>query len=410
MKIIRKIVAVMIFAVLMLSNVSFAVGDYSITVKVDEKFGEVTGKMSLWKISDEKISDNEKQSEIEKLDKLKVEQLNEKYKNAVVKEFAKNAVVFDKLDSGAYFVKDISGIKRDKEIASVIVNVPDDVTDNNNVTINAKESSTNVRLIKVDENGNTLMGAKFKLLVRRGNEYVEIKNKDSHKSDDGAVSGDDGLYISNEFGEIIVNDIKKGDYIFREVEAPTGYLIKNVDTKFTVTDKSVELRVVNSRTTTEKGRHDFMKTDESNRPLGGAVFKVMTKDKDGKFCPVKKDGRDYIVTSGSNGKFAVENMDFGKYFLIEIKAPVGYVLLSEPVEFEIKKQADDNSISVIFIKNKKDSTITRRKIPGDKIIRRKIPKTGDIGYFMLMVAGLVLFIIGRRIVAYDDKLRVDYTK
>lgn len=410
MKIIRKIVAVMIFAVLMLANVSFAVGDYSITVKVDEKFGEVTGKMSLWKISDEKISDNEKQSEIEKLDNLKVEQLNEKYKNAAVKEFVRNAVVFDKLDSGAYFVRDISGIKRDKEIASVIVNVPDDVTDNNNVTINAKESSTNVRLIKVDESGNTLMGAKFKLLVRRGNEYVEIKNKDSHKSDDGAVSGDDGLYISNEFGEIIVNDIKKGDYIFREVEAPTGYLIKNVDTKFTVTDKSVELRVVNSRTTTEKGRHDFMKTDESNRPLGGAVFKVMTKDKDGKFSPVKKDGRDYIVTSGSNGKFAVENMDFGKYFLIEIKAPVGYVLLSEPVEFEIKKQADDNSISVIFIKNKKDSTITRRKIPGDKIIRRKIPKTGDIGYFMLMVAGLVLFIIGRRIVAYDDKLRVDYTK
>lgn len=422
----------MIFAVLMLANVSFAVGDYSITVTVDKKYGDVTGKMSMWKVSDEQIPDSKKSTVLGDLNKLSVENLNSTYKNKADVEFSNNEAVFKNLDKGAYYVRDTSGIKRNKEISSVLVNLPDDEeSDSKNVTIHAKESSTNARLVKVDESGNPLKGAKFKLLVRRGSEYVELKNKDILKSDDKKLeifsdgsknsenkddknkedkSSDEGLYISNESGEIIINDIKRGDYIFREVEAPAGYLIKNVDTKFTVTDKSVELRVVNSRTTTEKGRHDFMKTDENNRPLGGAVFKVMTKDKDGKFSPVKKDGRDYIVTSGSNGKFAVENMDFGKYFLIEIKAPVGYVLLSEPVEFEIKKQADDSSISVIFIKNKKDSTITRRKIPGDKIIRRRIPKTGDIGYFMLMVAGLVLFIIGWRIVAYDDKLRVDYTK
>ena len=181
-------------------------------------------------------------------------------------------------------------------------------------------------------------------------------------------------------------------------------MIKNVDTKFTIADKSVELRVVNSKTTTDKGRHDFMKTDEAKKPLGGAMFKVMTKNKDGKFEPVKKDGKDYIVTSADNGKFAVEDMDYGKYYLVEIKAPEGFILLSEPVEFEIKKQADDKTISIAFITNKSD-TITRRRTPGGDITRGgKIPKTGDIRFFMSMIGGAIMFFIGKWIIAKDDKL------
>ncbi|MFR7873334.1 MAG: collagen binding domain-containing protein [Peptoniphilus grossensis] len=379
-----------------------------------------------------------------------MDNLNSRYKNATEVEFSNNEAVFKNLDRGAYYVRDTSGIKRNKEIASILVNLPDDVEgDSKNVTIHAKESSTNVRLVKVDESGNPLKGAKFKLLVRRGSEYVELKNKATlkendklelspknddrskvkseesaekskdessksedkdekskeekkEKSKDKAKSGD-GLYISNDAGEIIINDIKKGDYIFREVEAPAGYLIKNVDTKFTIADKSVELRVVNSKTTTDKGRHDFMKTDEAKKPLGGAMFKVMTKNKDGKFVPVKRDGKDYIVTSADNGKFSVENMDYGKYYLVEIKAPEGFILLSEPVEFEIKKQADNKTISIVFITNKSDE-ITRRRTPGGDITRRgKIPKTGDIRFLMSMVGGLIMFFIGKWLIAKDDK-------
>ena len=442
MKILRKILMVMIMVAMVVTSSSFAAGDYSITVTVDKKYGDVTGKMSLWKVSDEQISDSKKSTVLGDLNKLSVENLNSTYKNKADVEFSNNEAVFKNLDKGAYYVRDTSGIKRNKEIASILVNLPDDVeSDSKNVTIHAKESSTNVRLVKVDESGNPLKGAKFKLLVRRGSEYVELKNEDTLKKDDKLElspkdddrskvksedksldifsdksknsenkddkdkedkSSDEGLYISNESGEIIINDIKSGDYIFREVEAPAGYLIKNVDTRFTITDKSVELRVVNSKTSTDKGRHDFMKTDEAKKPLGGAMFKVMTKNKDGKFEPVKKDGKDYIVTSADNGKFAVEDMDYGKYYLVEIKAPQGFILLSEPVEFEIKKQADDKTISIAFITNKSD-TITRT--PGGDITRGgKMPKTGDIRFFMSMIGGAIMFFIGKWIIAKDDKL------
>ena len=455
MKILRKILMVMIMVAMVATSTSFAAGDYSITVTVDKKHGDVTGKMSLWKVKDEQIPDSEKATILGDLNKLSVDNLNSKYKNSTDVEFSNNEVVFRNLDKGAYYVRDTSGINRDKEIASVLVNLPDDVEgDSKNVTIHAKESSTNVRLVKVDESGNPLKGAKFKLLKREGREYVELKNKTTMKKDDklelspndddkskvkseentdeskdenskevkkeeksnkeskNEEKSDEGLYISNESGEIIINDIKKGDYIFREVEAPAGYVIKNIDTKFTISDKSVELRVVNSKTSTDKGRHDFMKTDEAKKPLGGAMFKVMTKNKDGKFEPVKKDGKDYIVTSADNGKFAVEDMDYGKYYLVEIKAPEGFILLSEPVEFEIKKQADDKTISIAFITNKRD-TITRRRTPGDDITRRRtpggditrrIPKTGDIRFFMSMIGGAIMFFIGKWIIAKDDKL------
>ncbi|MDU5997942.1 MAG: SpaA isopeptide-forming pilin-related protein [Finegoldia magna] len=450
MKILRKILMVMIMVAMVVTSTSFAAGDYSITVTVDKKYGDVTGKMRLWKLPYKQIPDSEKATVLGDLNKLSVDNLNSRYKNATEVEFSNNEAVFKNLDRGAYYVRDTSGIKRNKEIASILVNLPDDVEgDSKNVTIHAKESSTNVRLVKVDESGNPLKGAKFKLLVRRGSEYVELKNKATlkendklelspknddrskvkseesaekskdessksedkdekskeekkEKSKDKAKSGD-GLYISNDAGEIIINDIKKGDYIFREVEAPAGYMIKNVDTKFTIADKSVELRVVNSKTTTDKGRHDFMKTDEAKKPLGGAMFKVMTKNKDGKFVPVKRDGKDYIVTSADNGKFSVENMDYGKYYLVEIKAPEGFILLSEPVEFEIKKQADNKTISIVFITNKSDE-ITRRRTPGGDITRRgKIPKTGDIRFLMSMVGGLIMFFIGKWLIAKDDK-------
>lgn len=448
MKILRKILMVMIMVAMIATSSSFAAGDYSITVTVDKKYGDVTGKMSLWKVKDEQIPDSEKATELGDLNKLSVENLNSTYKNATEVEFSNNEAVFKNLDKGAYYVRDTSGIKRDKDIVPALINLPDDVeSDSKNVTIHAKESSTNVRLVKVDESGNPLKGAKFKLLVRRGSEYVELKNKATMKKDDklelsprvddrskvqskenadeskdenskdekkdekssqvskNEEKSDEGLYISNDAGEIIINDIKKGDYIFREVEAPAGYLIKNVDTKFTISDKSVELSVVNSKTSTDKGRHDFMKTDEAKKPLGGAMFKVMTKNKDGKFEPVKKDGKDYIVTSADNGKFAVEDMDYGKYYLVEIKAPEGFILLSEPVEFEIKKQADDKTISIAFITNKSDTITRRRTTPGGDITRGgKIPKTGDIRFFMSMIGGAIMFFIGKWIIAKDDKL------
>ena len=182
MKILKKILMVMVMVAMTLTSSSFAAGDYSITVTVDKKLGEARGDISLWKVSDKQVPYDNKSSKLDELNKLSIEELNSKYSNPTVLAFNDNQIVFDKLSAGAYYMRDTSGIKRDKDIVPALINLPDDVeNDSKNVTIHAKESSTNVRLVKVDESGNPLKGAKFKLLVRRGSEYVELKNKATMK-------------------------------------------------------------------------------------------------------------------------------------------------------------------------------------------------------------------------------------
>ena len=102
MKILRKILMVMIMVAMVATSSSFAAGDYSITVTVDKKYGDVTGKMSLWKVSDEQIPDSKKSTVLGDLNKLSVENLNSTYKNKADVEFSNNEAVFKNLDKGAY--------------------------------------------------------------------------------------------------------------------------------------------------------------------------------------------------------------------------------------------------------------------------------------------------------------------
>ena len=123
----------------------------------------------------------------------------------------------------------------------------------------------------------------------------------------------------------------------------------------------------------------FVKVSSGKDPqfLEGATFKVMIKEGD-KFVPVKRDGQDYVLVSGKNGGFKVENLPYGTYYLVETKAPNGYSLLLGSVEFKIDGTSKDNEATII--KNEPFK-------PG-------IPKTGDILFLLMTVGGLVIFATG----------------
>ena len=103
------------------------------------------------------------------------------------------------------------------------------------------------------------------------------------------------------------------------------------------------------------GGYRFRKADDvSNVGLENAKFVV--KNSKGEYLHVgadekytwgAKDGA-YEITSGDKGYFEIARLEFGSYQLEEIAAPDGYILLANPVDFEVNMTSylEDNRLDV----------------------------------------------------------------
>ena len=79
-----------------------------------------------------------------------------------------------------------------------------------------------INIHKVDEANQPLKGAKFKVVRQANNQVI-------------------GEYVSDDNGNIAVNKLLKDKYIITEVEAPSGYIIKDADTEVNVDDFGADL-------------------------------------------------------------------------------------------------------------------------------------------------------------------------
>ena len=89
-----------------------------------------------------------------------------------------------------------------------------------------------INIHKVDDANQPLKGAKFKVVRQANNQVI-------------------GEYVSDDNGNIAVNKLLKDKYIITEVEAPSGYIIKDADTEVNVddfgADHSVTKTIVNPK-------------------------------------------------------------------------------------------------------------------------------------------------------------------
>lgn len=163
-----------------------------------------------------------------------------------------------------------------------------------NVTVSWTGLNGAIELVKKGDDGTLLTGAKFVLKNKEGNQIAEA---------------------TSENGRVVFNDIKPGEYIIEEVEAPLGYLITN---PVNITVKPNKVTTAEMVDTQIKGRVEITKIDEeTGEPISGAEFEM-----------VKADNNEVVekMTTGENGKVLSGLHPFGNYIVRETKAPSKYVL------------------------------------------------------------------------------------
>lgn len=185
--------------------------------------------------------------------------------------------------------------------------------------------------------------------------------------------------MSGEDGIVLFKDILYGEYTIKETKVPEGYLISEGAIKVFV-DKDKELYtydVVNNRI---KGSIIITKTDMNGKLLEGAEFTLY--DRNGKEVTT--------VISDKDGIAAFNDVDYGNYTIKETKAPKGYILSKEQLEFKV------NSVEIqkFIVKNQAEKFVVKNEV--EKLVNKMVnilPKTGGVFNYKLII-GMVIIISG----------------
>ncbi|PRR79050.1 Collagen binding domain protein [Clostridium liquoris] len=221
-------------------------------------------------------------------------------------------------------------------------------------------------------------------------------------------------------GILDVPRLKFGKYTIKEIGPLSGYQILDEDKNIEVvidSEQAKEIVVKNYKLGSlepiepvkEYGSISIKKSDskDETKLLSGAVFEV--KNSKGEVAAK--------LTTGLDGLAKIDNLPFGEYKVVEIKAPVEYKLDSKEIKVTINKDKPNIELKVLNEEDEStDITIPEKpnnqgkdggktKNPGTKTPSGnenvypkdgsgKLPKTGESSNAGLYLAGLVLVALG----------------
>ena len=203
---------------------------------------------------------------------------------------------------------------------------------------------------KVDENEKSLENALFGLFAVDTAEFT---------ADNAYMTA-----VSDENGHFEFDKIPYGEYIVREIEAPTGYILSDESYPVTISEDGeiIEITAVNKPITVE-----ISKQDVYGNELAGA--KMQLENSDGKVVEKwTSDGTNHVVTE----------LPAGDYTLKEIAAPDGYVIATD-IKFTVDvygnvtvENVDSTAVSengnplIVMVDDTTKVKISKRDITTDK--------------------------------------------
>ena len=194
-----------------------------------------------------------------------------------------------------------------------------------------KDIKGNIEGVKVGESDEPLSGAVIGLFSDGESEFTA----------ENALAA----VTTEKDGKFIFKDIVYGKYIVAEIQSPTGYILTEETFPVSIS-KNNEVITVKISNEKIRGNIEGIKVGESDETLAGAVIGLFA---DGE-SDFSADKAVKSVTTDENGKFAFEDIEYGKYIVAEIQSPEGYVLTSETFSVSIE---ENGQVITVKIHNEK---------------------------------------------------------
>ena len=288
----------------------------------------------------------------------------------IIKSTGKDGkALFADLEAGTYYVKEIAapnGYALSDVVHTFIIGNGEKAAWDCEKTITNQLKKYTLKLTKKGDDENLLEGVEFEI---SGNGISPIT-----KSSDGA-------------GVVKFEGLPFGRYTIAETKAPQGYVPAgsiNVEVKGDGSNGSVIQvgDVINKRTKLTVTKF----AEDGKTKLPGAEFII--RNGEGKY--VKVDGINFVsftdkdnatkLTTGSEGTFAIEYLPLGEYVLEEVKAPDGYLTISDPENFTIKNES--TAVSVGNTRIKADLKIIKTDENGKLLEGIKFTLKNSVGGFV----------------------------
>lgn len=296
-----------------------------------------------------------------------------------VNEDGRGAVSTD-LPVGSYYLKeqatDSHYVLSDEKYPVTFENAGQDtalveIKANDGSAIENKLIYGSIHGLKKDDDGNALAGAVMGLFRTDTTEFTTGNALMT------ATSSEDGSFR--------FDAVPYGNWLVREVESPTGFVLSNTSYPVEISEDGavIEIEVENTRI---RGIVQLTKVDESNtdNQLSGAEFDVYQDSNGNK----EFDDGDKLVgtlSEVSTGVYEMDGVEYGGHFLKERTAPAGFRLDETAYYFEISEHGKtvivENKAGVGFVNAVQMGSLKIVKTSSDgKVEGFSFRVTGPNGY------------------------------
>ena len=273
---------------------------------------------------------------------------------------------------GNYTVQEISpseGYLLDETVYSVGAEAENYFIEHNPLSMAVTEDviKGNIAMIKHSDNGSTQIetpevGAEFEVYLKSSGSYAN------------AVETERDYLTCDENGFAQTKDMPYGIYTVHQTKGWEGTeFMADFDVKISADGQTYRYLINNAEF---KSYIKVVKVDSETGktiPYEGAGFEIY--DSNGQkismtFAYPTPTTIDTFYTNSEGYLITPEVLPYGEYSLVEVQAPVGYVLDSTPVSFTVSADNAEEENALTVIKVRKENTAQKGKI--------SVRKTGDI--------------------------------